>query len=213
VRDNRLVSTHWGVITADIVAIVGIIVAAVAAWLAKRSDSRSIAMSKTMAGIEQDRRTAERVPRLTARLECWGAGSNDFALAVWLETSEPLNRIKIMIQEARNMDGPIGFKPGQDGVETWPGEQYLTEGFLPCWQSDSLRPVAQREALMTPGTSAVWCMQLRSTAEMSGGAEAVRLAAMCWSARDWQAWQVPVPVTISDQARSLITAASKAPDV
>ena len=63
------------------------------------------------------------------------------------------------------------------------------------------------------GTSAVWCMQLRRTAEMSGGAEAVRLSAMCWSARDWQAWQVPVPVTISDQARSLITAASKAPDV
>jgi hypothetical protein len=138
-----------------------------------------------------------------------GTGHDGFALSVWLETPEPLARIRVVVQEARNMDSPVGFKPGQNGVETRtePGF-YEADGCLPAWQADSLRPLADWPERMAPGTAAVWLMQFRSTAEMSAGADGVRFKALAWAESDEQVWELPLPVTLTNNAIDVI--ASKA---
>jgi|HubBroStandDraft_4_1064222.scaffolds.fasta_scaffold74282_1 hypothetical protein len=45
-----------------------------------------------------------------------GEGSRDPRLNVWLESTEALSRLRVVVREARNNDGPIGFKRGMDGV-------------------------------------------------------------------------------------------------
>lgn len=193
--------THWGVIVPDLIGSCGVLVAGGAAWLSQRASRKATDVSRDVAAIEKDRRSAERVPRLTARLENWGIGQQGFALSVWLETPEPLARIRVVVQEARNMDCPVGFKPGQDGVETWtePGF-YEANGLLPAWQADTMRPVADWNSRMAPGTAAVWGMDERSTFEMSAGGEAVRFKALAWAERDGQTWELPLPLTITPQA-------------
>lgn len=195
------VDTHWAVIVPDAIGAFGVVVAGSAAWLSQRGSSKSIDVSRTVAVIELDRRDAERVPRLSARLECWGTGQEGFALSVWLETAEPLARIRVVVQEARNMDSPLGFKPGQEGVETWtePGF-YQANGFLPGWQSDGLIPLAERRERMAPGTAAVWLMELRSTVQMSAGTDGVRFKALAWAERDDLRWEIPLPVTLTNNA-------------
>lgn len=208
-------STHWAAILGEVGIAVGICVAAVAARFAQKTSSRSVKVTETMATIENDRRYAERIPRLSGRLEAWGAGSEDLLLSVWLETPEALGRLRVLIQEARNMDGPVGFKPGQTGVDhelPWPQEHDETEGVLPAWRPDSLRPVADWPDRMAPGSAAVWGMQLRRTADMGGGSVAVRLKALCWADRDDQVWETVVPVTFSDRARDMIDTACKNSD-
>jgi len=208
-------STHWAVILADAGAVAGVLVAGAAARFAQLSNRKSITVASTMAAVEVDRRSAERVPRLSARLESWGNGSDNLLLSVWLETSEALARIRVVVQEARNMDGPIGFRPGQIGVGhelPWPPEQDELEGVLPAWRPDTLRPVADWEKRMPPGTAAVWGMDLRRTADMAGGCSAIRLKALCWADRDSETWEVAVPVTISDRAKELINDACKHSD-
>ena len=176
--------------------------------LSTLGSSKAIGVSKTVAGIEQDRRHAERVPRLSARLECWATGQDGFALSVWLETPEPLARIRVVVQEARNMDSPVGFKRGQAGVANELPPVLAAEGILPAWQTDSLHPLAESQERMAPGTAAVWIMQLRSTAGMSAGTDGVRFKALAWAERDEQVWELPLPVTITDNAINVI--ASKA---
>jgi hypothetical protein len=209
--------TDWAVILGSIGAGTGVAGVAVAAaairftWVTSR---QSIAVASTMAGIEHERRHAERIPKLTARLERWGSGSEDLLLAVWLESSEALAKLRVVVQEARNMDGPVGFKPGQDGVAMelpWPAKQDALEGLLPAWRADVLRPLADWPDRIAPGTAAVWQMQLRRTADMAGGCAAIRFKALC-TADDGQAWEIAVPVTISDMARELIDTASKNSD-
>jgi hypothetical protein len=97
-----------------------------------------------MASIEEDRRKTERVPRLSARLESWGiSGQGSFGLSVWLESPEPLARIRVVVQEARNMDCPLGFSVGQSGVANELPPELEAEGIRPMWQKDTLRPIAE----------------------------------------------------------------------
>lgn len=204
--------THWAAILGDAGVAVGIAAATIAARFGYKTSKRSVQVTETMAAIENERRHAERIPRLTARLEAWGNGSEDLLLSVWLETPEALGRLRVVVQEARNMDGPIGFKPGQNGVGhelPWPKEQDDAEGILPAWRADSLRPLADGPGRMAPGSAAVWGMQIRRTADQAGGCSAVRLKALCWAERDDQVWEIPVPVTFSDRARELIDEACR----
>jgi hypothetical protein len=208
-------TTHWAAILGDAGVAVGICFAAVAARFAQKTSSRSVKVTETMAAIEKDRRHAERIPRLTARLEAWGTGSEDLLLSVWLDTPEALGRLRVVVQEARNSDGPVGFKPGQNGVGhelPWPQEEDEVEGVLPAWRADSLRPVADWTDRMAPGSAAVWGMQIRRSADMAGGSVAVRLKALCWADRDDQMWEIPVPVTFSVRAQDMIDTACKNSD-
>lgn len=162
-RYGSLVGTPWGEVIPDGIGAFGVVVAAAAVWLAQRASSRSVGVSETMAAIEQDRRNTERVPRLSARLESWGNGQDGFALSVWLESPEPLAWIRVVVQEARNMDCPLGFKRGQDGVANELPPMLEAEGIRPAWQTDTLRPLADWNERMAPGTPALWLMRRIST--------------------------------------------------
>lgn len=158
-------STHWAAILGDAGVGVGVTVAALAASSAQRTSNRSVKVTETMATPERERRHAERIPRLTGRVQSWGNGlGGDLLFAVWLETPEALRRLRIVVQEASNMDAPIGLKTQQHGVRNdlpWPPEQDVTEGIFQRWRSDSLRPLADWPDRMAPGTAATWQMQIR----------------------------------------------------
>lgn len=198
---------HWATITGDAVAILAFLVAAVAWWTSWRTGQRSVTATEALAAIEAGRRHAERVPRLSARVECWGAGTErDFTIAVWLESAEALARLRVLLMEARNNDGPLGFRKGQAGVPDglpWAPELDELNGVLPAWRGDSLMPVADWPGeRLAPGAAALWGLQLRRNAEMGGGSAAVRVKALC-TAGDGEQWEVTVPVTFSDRAREL----------
>lgn len=158
-----------------------------------------------MAAIEKYRRKTERVPRLSARLESWGTGQDGFVLSVWLESPEPLARIRVVVQEARNMDCPLGFKRGQNGVADELPPMLEAEGIRPAWQTDTLHPLAEWNERMAPGMPALWLMQLRRTADISAGTDGVRFKALAWAERDDRRWELPLPVAITDNARALIS--------
>jgi hypothetical protein len=199
--------THWGEIIPDGLGAFGVVVAAAAAWLSQRASARSIDVSKTMAAIESDRRRTERVPRLSARLEVWGDGQTGFVLSVWLESPEPLAKIRVVVQEARNRDCPIGFTRGQIGVSNELPPMLEAEGIRPAWQTDLLHPLADWTDRMAPGTSAVWAMELRRTADVSAGADGVRFKALAWAELDDQHWELPLPVSITQRGRTAINVA------
>jgi hypothetical protein len=202
------VGTHWGEIIPDGIGAFGVVVAAAAAWLSQRVSLRSIDVSKAMVAIESDRRRTERVPRLSARLESWGDGPNGFVLSVWLESPEPLAKIRVVVQEARNRDCPLGFMCGQIGVANELPPMLYAEGIRPAWQTDSLRPVADWTDRMAPGTPALWTMDLRVKAITSAGTGGVRFKALAWAERDNQRWELPLPVSITDNARAAINDAT-----
>lgn len=201
-------STPWGEIVPDGIGAFGVVVAAAAAWLSQRASSRSVNVSQNMADIERDRHSVERVPKLSARLERWGPAQEGFGLSVWLESSEPLARIKVVVQEARNMDCPIGFAVGQNGVSNELPPMLEAERILPAWQTDTLRPLADWTDRMPPGTAAFWMMELRRTVGGSAGASGVRFKALAWAERDDQCWELPLPVSVTDNARALIDEAA-----
>jgi hypothetical protein len=82
------------------------------------------------------------------------------------------------------------------------------EGIRPAWQTDTLGPLAKWDERMAPGTSALWLMELRRTADMSAGADGVRFKALAWAERDDQSWELPLPVAITDNASALINEAA-----
>jgi hypothetical protein len=198
---GSLVGTPWGEIVPDGIGAFGVVIAGAAAWLSQRASSRSVDVSQNMADIERDRRGAERVPKLSARLERWGSGQEGFGLSVWLESSEPLAKIRVVVQEARNMDCPVGFARGQLGVSDELPPALEAEGILPAWQNDTLHPLADWTDRMAPGTAAFWLMELRRSAVQSPGADAVRFKALAWAERDDQCWELPLPVSMTDAAR------------
>ncbi len=199
----QLMGNPWGEIIPDGIGAFGVVVAA-AAWLAQRASSRSIDVSQAMAAIESDRRSTERVPRLSARLECWGSAKDGFMLIVWLESAEPLAKIRVVVQEARNRDCPLGFERGQIGVADELPLVLEAEGIRPAWQADTLHPVADWTDRMAPGTPALWMMELRRTANVSAGPGGVRFKALAWAERDDQQWELPLPVLITENAQMAI---------
>jgi hypothetical protein len=96
-----------------------------------------------------------------------------------------------VVQEARNMDCPIGFARGQNGVSNELPPALEAEGILPAWKSDTLHPVADWTERMAPGTAAFWLMEQRRTAVTSAGANGVRFKALAWAERDDQCWELP----------------------
>jgi hypothetical protein len=169
--------TPWGEIVPDGIGAFGVVVAACAAWLSQRASSRSIDVSEAVTAIERDRRNTERLPKLSARLDSWGTGQTSFGLSVWLESPEPLSKIRVIVQEARNMDCPLGFARGQNGVANELSPMLDAEGIRPAWQNDTLHPLADSTERMAPGGSALWMMELRRMAGTSAGADGVRFKA------------------------------------
>jgi hypothetical protein len=202
------VGIAWGQIVPDGVGAFGVAVAGGAAWLSQRASSKSIDVSRIMADIERDRRHGERLPRLSARVESWGVGQTGFVLSVWLESPEPLSAIRVAVQEARNSDCPIGFNRQQYGVSSELPPALEAEGILPAWKSDTVHPLADWTQRMAPGTAATWHMELRHTVGTSAGAEGVRFKALAWAERDEQRWELPLPVSIADNARALLDQAA-----
>jgi hypothetical protein len=205
---GAVVGTAWGQIVPDGIGAFGVVVAAGAAWRSQRTSSKSIDVSRTMAEIERDRRHGERVPRLSARVESWGIGQTGFVLSVWLESPEPLSEIRVVVQEARNSDCPIGFSRQQYGVPSELPPAIEAEGILPAWKSDTVHPLANWTQQMAPGTAATWHMELRHGASTSSGADGVRFKALAWAERDEQRWELPLPVSITDNARALLNQAA-----
>jgi len=106
------------------------------------------------------------------------------------------------------MDCPLGFKRGQNGVTYELPPILEAEGIRPAWKTDTLHPLADWNERMAPGTPALWLMQLRSSADMSAGAAGVRFKALAWAERDDRRWELPLPVSISDNARARINEAA-----
>jgi hypothetical protein len=80
-----------------------------------------------------------RTPVLRGELGMWSSTSSMFLLKVWLVSSEPIATLRVTI--ANLADCVIGFKTGQEGIETWPNEDSLPPG----WKNDNTRHEAQRE--------------------------------------------------------------------
>ncbi len=57
-----------------------------------------------------------RTPVLRGEVSAIGQGVPNFRLDVRLSTPEPLARLRVIIDEARANDCPLGFTPGQTGV-------------------------------------------------------------------------------------------------
>jgi hypothetical protein len=207
-RYGSLVGTPWGEIVPGGIGAFGVVVAAVAAWRSQRASSRSIDVSQRMAAIEEDRRSAERVPRLSARLENWGNAQDHFVLSVRLESPEALSRVKVVVQEARNQDCPVGFSRGQNGVSNELPPDLELEGIRPAWQAETLHPLADTIERMAPGSAAVWQMELRRSAKTSAGADGVRFKALAWAERDDHHWELPLPVSMTVNARGRINQAA-----
>jgi hypothetical protein len=116
--------------------------------------------------------------------------------------------MRVVVQEARNMDSPLGFKRRQNGVANELPAMSDAEGIRPAWQTDTLHPLADWNERMAPGTPALWLMRLRRTADTSAGADGVRFKALAWAERDDQRWELPLPVTMTDNSRALINGAA-----
>jgi hypothetical protein len=191
-----------------VIAAAGVLVAGWGVLVAARAAGKSMATSAALAAIEQERRKAERTPRLSARLALWGPGSTDLVLAVWLDSTEPLSRLRVVIREARNLDCPVGFKRGQEGVANELPSDLAVEGIRPAWSTDVLAPIAEWRARLAPGDAAVWAMALRPQAQDvgGGGADLVRFKVLTWPDGDSSGpgWELPVPVTITPRATVMI---------
>ena len=116
-----------------------------------------------------------------------------------------------MVREARNNDGPIGFKRGQNGVPNELPADLGAEGIRPAWTTDSLSPIAEwfdphSGNELAPGDSAVWLMELRTLHDMSTGVDGVRFKALAWlvGELDGHPWELPLPVDISEAAKATI---------
>jgi hypothetical protein len=209
------VGIPWAEIVPDVIAGVSLAVASGATWFAKRSgdkaadiDAGSLEVSRSVAAIEASRRHAERTPRLTGELGAWGTGSSDLRLNVWLESTEALARLRVVVREARNNDGPIGFKRGLAGIPNDLPPDLELEGILPAWSTDSLSPIADWPRRLAPGNAAVFIMQTRQLAAMGAGTPGVRFKALAWPDDDGQPWELPLPVSIGEGAAEIIGRAS-----
>jgi hypothetical protein len=116
-----------------------------------------------------------------------------------------------VVREARNNDGPIGFKRGQNGVPNELPADLGAEGIRPAWTTDSLSPIAEwfdphSGNELAPGDSAVWLMELRTLHDMSTGVDGVRFKALAWlvGELDGHPWELPLPVDISEAAKATI---------
>jgi hypothetical protein len=104
----------------------------------------------------------------------------------------------VIIEEARGGDCPVGFTPGQTGVEQHPDQDALPPG----WRNDALRHEAHWGELL-PGSAATWQMALRSQRQVSGPSTdpgKMRLRAECTAASGGEPWLVHVPVTMTEDA-------------
>jgi hypothetical protein len=141
-----------------------------------------------------------RAPVLRAELASIGQGVPNFRLDVWLSTPEPLASIRVIIEEARGGDCPVGFTAGQTGVEQHPDQDALPPG----WRNDVLRHEACWDALL-PGAAATWQMALREHGPGKAGEadpSKIRLRAECTAASGGEPWRVHVPVTLTADAMS-----------
>lgn len=96
-----------------------------------------------------------RTPVLRGELGMWSSTSSMFLLKVWLVSPEPIATLRVTI--ANLADCVIGFKTGQEGIETWPNEDSLPPG----WKNDTARHEAQRGELLVPGSYGGWIMTYR----------------------------------------------------
>jgi len=109
------------------------------------------------------------------------------------------------------MDSPLGFKRGQNGVANDLPPMLEAEGIRSAWQADTLHPLADWTERMAAGTLALWLMQLRRTVDASAGSDGLRFKALAWAERDDQRWELPLPVTMTDNARALISGLRPSP--
>jgi hypothetical protein len=105
--------------------------------------------------------------------------------------------VRVTIAEARENECPLGFTPGQTGVEQHPEQDSLPPG----WRNDPLRHEAAWTEQVLPGEAATWQMAFREQLRRQrAGPESIRFRAECTAVAGGKSWQVPVPVTVNGQA-------------
>jgi hypothetical protein len=100
--------------------------------------------------------------------------------------------------------GPLTYELAQKDS---PIRQFFDDPLPPALKIDN-RPLADWTERMARGTPPLWLMELRCNARTSAGADGVRFKALAWAERDDQSWELPLPVSVTDNARALINQAA-----
>jgi hypothetical protein len=112
---------------------------------------------------------------------------------------EPIATLRVTI--ANLADCVIGFKTGQEGIETWPNEDSLPPG----WKNDTTRHEAQRGELLVPGSYGEWIMTYRKAEYEPGegnGELSLRAEGTLASGENWSA---PIAVGVTEAARKRLS--------
>jgi hypothetical protein len=137
----------------------------------------------------------QRTPVLQGELSV-EPGKTTFRLDAWLSTSEPLSGLRLVIDEARANDCPLGFSIGQTGVETYVDFEALPAG----WRNDPVRPEARWTQTLLPGSAATFEMRLRRQPGERADPGKIRVRAECTPIEGGEPWIVNVPVTVTPSA-------------
>ena len=122
-----------------------------------------------------------------------------FLLKLWLVSPEPIASLRVTV--ANLADCTIGFKTGQESVETWPEAASLP----PAWKNGTTRHEARRDELLVPGAYAGWIMVFRKAEYGSGegsGGLSLRAEGTLMSGEPWSA---PVAAEITEAARKRLS--------
>lgn len=185
---------------------IGAVIYAARAWGDQARELKAVTKQVAILGerlqLARNDSRRQRTPVLHAEISAIEQGSTvRFRLEVRLSSSEPLASLRVAIEEARVNDSPVGFTPGQTGVERHPDQDVLPPG----WRDDVLRHEAVWDESLEPGGAATWDLGYR---QQTGGhrpadPEKIRFRARC-TAPDGESWSVGVPVTVApDAARAL----------
>ena len=160
-------------------------------WYAKRTFE---AQSKQLELARRDS-LRMRTPVLRGELGIWQPGSSLFLLRIWLLSSEPIASLHVSIANTDNC--PLGFRPGQAGVETWTDEDSLPPG----WKNDTTRHEARRDEPLTPGASDQWIMAYRKVEYQPGDSAGGLSLRAEGTLASGEAWSVPVTVDVTEAAQ------------
>jgi hypothetical protein len=136
-----------------------------------------------------------RTPVLHGELDMWQPGSILFVLRVRLVSPEPIPGLRVSI--ANPDDCLIGFKTGQDGVNTWSDARPLPAG----WANDVTRYQARGDELLAPGAHVQWIMTFRKAQYEHGETGTGLVLRAEGTLASGEPWSAPVAVEIAAAAR------------
>jgi 8-oxo-dGTP diphosphatase len=136
-----------------------------------------------------------RTPVLRGELGMWSSTSSMFLLKVWLVSPEPIATLRVTIADLA--DCVIGFKTGQEGIETWPDDDLLPPGW-----NDTMRHEAQRGELLVPGSYCGWIMTYRKAEYEPGEGYGELPLRANGTLASGESWSAPIAVEVTEAARN-----------